>query len=79
MTCRIERLVLGEDLVILSISGQITGQDVDLLRALLEQETSALVLDLKDHLLVDHEAVRLVAFREPNGVQLRNCRADVRD
>jgi anti-anti-sigma regulatory factor len=79
MTCRIECVVIGEGLVILRISGQITGQDVDLLRALLEQETSALVLDLKDLLLVDREAVRLLAFRESNGVELRNCRAYIRE
>lgn len=60
--------------MILSIGGQITGQAVDLLRALLKQETMAPVLDLKDLLLLDREAVRLLAFREPNGVELRNCR-----
>jgi transketolase C-terminal domain/subunit len=79
MTCKIERLVVGEDLVILCISGQITGQDVDLLRALLEQETRAPVLDLKDLVLVDREAVQLLASRESNGTELRNCPAYVRE
>jgi len=65
--------------VSLRISGQITGQDVDLLRALLEQETRALVLDLKELLLVDCEAVKLLALRESNGVELRNCSAYIRD
>ena len=60
MTCKIERLVVGEDLVILRISGHITGQDVDLLRALVEQETRAPVLDLKDLVFVDREAVQML-------------------
>jgi hypothetical protein len=79
MTCRIERVVIGEGLVILRISGQITGQEVDLLRALLEQETRAPVLDLKDLLLVGREAVKLLALRESNGVELRNCSAYIRE
>lgn len=79
MACKIERLVVGEDRVILSISGQIAGQDVDLLRGLLEQEASALVLDLKDLLLVDREAVKLLASCDSNGVELRNCPAYVRE
>ena len=79
MTCKIERLIVGEDLVILCISGQITGQDVDLLRALLEQETRTPVLDLKDLALVDREAVKLLAVRESNGAELRNCPAYIRE
>ena len=79
MTCKIERLVVGQDLVVLSISGQVTGQDVDLLRALLAQETKAPVLDLKDLVLVDREAVQLLASRESNGTELRNCPAYVRE
>ena len=40
MSCRIDRLVIGEDLAILRISGRISGHDVDMLRAFLEQERS---------------------------------------
>ena len=79
MTCKIERFVVGEDLVILRISGQITGQDVDLLRALVEQETRAPVLDLEDLVFVDREAVQFLASRESNGTELRNCPAYVRE
>ena len=79
MTCKIDRLVVGGDVAILCISGQIIGQDVDLLRALLEQETRAPVLDLKDVVLVDREAVQLLAARESNGTELRNCPAYVRE
>ena len=79
MSCRIDRHVVGEDLVILSISGRITAQDVDMLRGLLEQERSAVAIDLKNVLLVDREAVKLLAIRELNGTELRNCPAYIRE
>jgi len=79
MTCRIDRLVTREGLAILRISGGITGEDVAMLRALLEQERSRVALDLKDVLLVDREAVKLLAFRESNGAELRNCSSYIRE
>ena len=79
MTCRIRRFVIGEGLEILCISGQVTGEDVDMLRNLLDQEKSAVAIDLKDVLLVDREAVKLLALRESNGVELRNCPAYIRE
>ena len=79
MTCRIDRLVIGEDLVILRISGRISGPDVDMVRSLLEQERSSVAIDLKDMLLVDREAVKLLALRESNGAELRNCPAYIRE
>jgi hypothetical protein len=79
MSCRIDRLVIGEDLVVLCISGGITGQDVDMLRRLLEKERSAVAIDLKHVLLADREAVKLLAFRESNGAELRNCPAYIRE
>jgi hypothetical protein len=79
MTCRIDRLLIGEGRVLLSISGRITGQDVDLLRGLLEQDRSAVAIDLKDVLLVDREAVKLLALHESRGAELRNCAAYLRE
>ena len=79
MTCRIDRLLIGEERVLLSISGRITGQSVDVLRGLLEQERSAVAIDLKDVLLVDREAVKLLALRESDGAELRNCPAYIRE
>ena len=61
--------------MILCISGRITTQDVDMLRGLLEQETSAVAIDLKNVLLADREAVKLLAVCESNGAELRNCSA----
>jgi len=79
MTCRIDRVVIGPGLLILHISGQITGKDVDLLRSLLEQERTLVAIDLKDVLLVDREAVKLLALSELNGTELRNCPAYIRE
>jgi len=79
MTCRIERVVTGENLVVLCISGQITDEHVDTFRAALEQEAKTVAVNLKDVLLVNHEAVRLLAFAEANGAELQNCPAYVRE
>jgi hypothetical protein len=79
MACRINRVVIGPGLLILHISGQITGKDVDLLRSLLEQERSVVAIDLKDVLLVDREAIKLLAMWESNKVELRNCPAYIRE
>jgi hypothetical protein len=79
MSCRIDRVVAAEDLVVLCISGKITGQNTETLRALLEQERSALIVDLKDVRLVDREAVKLLALHEAKGAELRNCPAYVRE
>ena len=78
MTCRIDRHVIGEDLVILRISGRITGEDLHLLRASLDQEKTAVAIDLKDVLFVDREVVKLLAH-ESNGAELRNCPLYIRE
>ena len=78
MTWRSDRLVI-HDLVILRISGRITGDDVNMFRALLEQEKTAVAIDLKDVLLVDREVVKLLVLHESNGAELRNCRAYIRE
>ena len=78
MSCRIDRLT-GEDHVILCISGRITTEEVGVLRALLEQETGAVALDLKHVILVDREAIKLLALTETNGTELRNCAPYIRE
>jgi len=52
---------------------------VDMLRDLLDQEKSAVAIDLKDVLLADREAVKLLARCESNAVELRNCPAYIRE
>jgi hypothetical protein len=73
MSCRIDRVVSAENLVVLFISGRITGEHVDVLRGVLEQESGGFTIDLKSVLLVDREAVKLLALSEANGTELRNC------
>ena len=79
MSCRIDRLVSGANLIVLRISGGITGENVDMLRDLLGQERDTVAIDLKDVLLVDREAVKLLASSEADGIELRNCPAYIRE
>ena len=79
MTCKIHREAVGKDRVVLRVSGRITGDHVETLRALLEHEGSALTLDLKDVRLVDGDAVKLLAIHESHGVRIDNCPPYVRE
>ena len=79
MSCRIDRVASAETLVVLFISGRITGEHVDMLRGVLEQESGGFAIDLTNVLLVDREAVKLLAFSEANGTELRNCPPYVRE
>jgi hypothetical protein len=79
MSCRIDRIVNAENLAVLFISGRITGEHVDMLRGVLEQESGGFVIDLKNVLLVDREAVKLLALSEANGTELSNCPPYIRE
>jgi hypothetical protein len=79
MSCRIDRVASGEDLVVFRVSGRITAQELGMLQDLLRQESGAVAIDLKDVLLVDREAVKLLASTEFNGLELRNCPAYIRE
>jgi hypothetical protein len=79
MSCRIDRVVSAEGLVALFVSGCVTGEYVDTLRGELEQESDGLAIDLKNVLLVDREAVKLLAFSEAKGTELRNCPPYIRE
>jgi len=79
MSCRIDRVVGGDGIVVLYISGRITEQDVDTLRNVIEAEASEVAIDL-DHVdLIDREAVKFLAEREFNRTVLRNCSAYIRE
>jgi hypothetical protein len=73
MTCRIDRLVTERDFVVLRISGRITEDDVDVLRAAIDQERGVIAMDLEEVGLVDRGAVNLLARSQARGVELRNC------
>jgi len=79
MSCRIDRVASAENVVVMFISGRITGEHVDILRDVLEQESGSFAIDLKNVLLVDREAVKLLALSEANGTQLRNCPPYIRE
>jgi hypothetical protein len=79
MSCRIDRVVNGDNLVVLFVSGRITGQYVDILRDVVESEEGTAIIDLKNVLLVDREAVKLLALNEGNGNELRNCQPYIRE
>src|SRR5216684_2779760 len=79
MSCRIDRVVSAENLVVLFVSGRITGEHVDMLQGVLEQVSGSFAIDLKNVLLVDREAVKLLALSEANGTELRNCPPYIRE
>jgi hypothetical protein len=79
MSCRIDRFADAENLAVLFISGWIAGEHVDMLRGILEEESGSFAIDLKNVLLVDREAVKLLALSEASGTELRNCSPYIRE
>ena len=77
MTCRIDRVLIEQD-VVLRISGRISGEDLDVLRTALE-EGRVVAIDLTEVELVDRDAVTFLARTERNGIELRHCPAYIRD
>ena len=63
----------------LRVSGRIDAENVDTLREVIGEEKGRLALDLTQVILVDGEAVRLLAVSEANGVELRNSPAYIRE
>ena len=79
MTCRIERLINGKGAVVLRVSGRIDAEHADTLKEMLGQESGRAAVDLEEVLIVDRDALGLLASFEVNGVELRNCPAYVRE
>jgi len=79
MACRIDRLQVERDLVVLRVSGRIEQNDVEILRAAIDQERGAIAIDLAEVCLVDRSAVTLLALNEARGVTLRNCPPYIRE
>jgi hypothetical protein len=78
MHCKIERSD-REGITVLLVSGRLCGQHVDTLRELLEQESGVVTIDLEHVLLVDREAVTLLAVSKRSGIELIKCPAYVRE
>jgi hypothetical protein len=79
MGFRIDRFDAGDGLIVLLVSGRLSGRHVDTLRNTLQQESGALAIDLKNTCLVDGDAVQLLALAESNGTELRNCPNYIRE
>jgi len=82
MSCKIERVVGPDGIVVLQISGRIDGPDVEILRELMESETtskSTVALDLRNVTLISRAAIKLLSTVEEKGTELRNCPAYIRD
>jgi hypothetical protein len=79
MSCRIDRIVTRGHGVVLRISGRITGEDVDTVRAALKQEHEIVAIDLEEVLLVGGEAVKLLARSQVDGIQLKNAPPYIRE
>jgi anti-anti-sigma regulatory factor len=76
---KIQRKANGD--VVLTLSGRLQADNVSELVALLAAEPAgrALVLDLKDVVLVDRDIVRFLLAREGDGIVLRNCPPYIRE
>ena len=67
--------------VIFKLSGRMGAENVAELETLVSAETSGrrMVLDLKDLMLVDQDAVSFLKRCEADGIQLNNCPAYIRE
>jgi hypothetical protein len=82
MTCKMERILTPDGLVVLRVSGRIDAAHVETLRELTQKEKitkGGLAIDLTEVRLVSHEAVEALALAEANGIELRNCPAYIRE
>jgi anti-anti-sigma regulatory factor len=67
--------------VVLTLTGRLQADNVSELSALLDAEQAgrAVVLDLKDVVLVDRDVVRFLRACARDGVALRNCPPYIRE
>ena len=78
MTCRIDRLSTGQT-VVLRISGRITGDDLDLIRAALDADRVE-AFDLTEvELVLDPDACDAAGPHQEKGIDLRHCPAYIRE
>ena len=76
---RVQRRTNGD--VVFTVSGRLGAENLSELSAPLAAEPAGrtLVLDLKDVVLVDRDAVRFLRSQERSGVALRNCPPYIRE
>jgi hypothetical protein len=75
---KITRAANGE--VVFTVSGRLDAGNLDELKTLMNSEANRrrIVLDLKDLLLVDQDAVRFLERCEADNITLKNCPAYIR-
>jgi len=76
---KIQRSANGD--VVFIVSGRLDADNVGELSTLLAEEPTgrALVLDLKNVVLVDRDVIRFLRARESDGIALRNCPPYIRE
>jgi anti-anti-sigma regulatory factor len=72
MTLRIERVLDGKHLT-LRLIGHLRSEHLAELQSLIEDSSSAAVLDLNETTLVDVDAVNFLRKCQAAGIELRNC------
>jgi anti-anti-sigma regulatory factor len=78
MSFRIDRVVVNH-VVVLFLSGKLTGEHVETFRNVVRQESGALAIDLKNVSLVDRDAAKFLGQAEQDRAELRNCPKYVRE
>ena len=77
MVLKIERQVTSSG-TILVLSGRVGSDDVQMLKACMDDGEPVIALDLAQVFLVNLDAVRFFAECEKRGIELRKCRPHLR-
>jgi hypothetical protein len=78
MTFRIDRLVSGENAIVLRVCGRVDIECVNTLKELIEVENAKIALDLSEVTLANRDAATFLAVCELKDIELRNCPAFLR-
>jgi hypothetical protein len=78
MTFRIERLVSGENAIVLRVCGRVQIECVATLKELIEAENAKIFLDLSEVTFAGRDAAAFLAVCEAKGIELKNCPAFLR-
>jgi hypothetical protein len=75
---KITRAANGE---VLTVSGRLEAENLDELKTLMNSDANSrrIVLDLKDLILVDQDAVSFLERCEADNITLKNCPAYIRE
>jgi anti-anti-sigma regulatory factor len=76
---RIERAANGQG--VLTVSGHMNAENLIELKNIIHEVAAGrrIVLDLKELILVDRDAVRFLEQCDSNGIRLRNCPLYIRE